>query len=224
MHDVNTTTTKEAARPIRDSRELYWRQRRDLPAFRALMRAMEARLCAEFGPLPHPVLDLGCGDGHFAVAVWGRLETGVDADADMLAEARSCGAYDTTVCADATQLPFPEAAFGAVISNSVLEHLPSLEPVLSEIYRVLRPGGRLIITVPTDRLNEGLAGFRILKGLGATGMARRYQAWFTRFQRHYHLDSPAAWQRRLEASGFRVTQCTGYFSREACGWFDLLHV
>lgn len=235
MHDLNTITTKEAskarmaasreaARALRDSRDLYWRHRRDVPAFRALIRAMEARLYAEFGPLPRPVLDLGCGDGRFAAAVWGRLETGVDADEKMLAEARACGAYDTTVCADAAYLPFPAAAFGAVISNSVLEHLPCLEPVLSEIHRVLRPGGRLIITAPTDRLNAGLAGFRILKSLGAMRRARCYQAWFTRFQRHCHLDSPEAWQRRIEVAGLRVTQRTGYFSPDACGWFDLLHV
>ncbi len=208
-------------------RDLYWQQRREVPAFRALMRAMEARFLAELGPLPRPALDVGCGDGQFATTVWGsgrgRLEAGVDFDETMLAEARERGAYDAVVRADAVRLPFPEASFGSVVCNSVLEHLPPLEAVLSEMGRVLRPGGLLAVTVPTDRLNDGLAGYRLLRAIGAAGAARRYQAWFTRVQRHHHMYSPEEWQRRIEEAGFRVTRRTGYFPRGASTWFDPLH-
>lgn len=205
------------------ARDFYWRQRRSIPAFRALVRAMEARLWAARGPLPAPALDLGCGDGQFAEAVWGRVEAGADSDERAVRDARARGAYGEVVRADAGRLPFADASFAAVASNSVLEHLPRLEPVLAEARRVLRPGGRLLATVHTDRLGDGLAGVRVLRALGARSLARRYEAGFARIQRHAHLYAAEEWRRRFEAAGFRVTRCEGYFPRAAAAWFDVLH-
>lgn len=48
--------------------DLLWRHLKDLPYFRALLRAVEARFYQDI-PLVEPVLDLGCGDGHFASAM-----------------------------------------------------------------------------------------------------------------------------------------------------------
>ena len=47
----------------------------DLPYFRALLRAVEARFYKDI-TLPPPVLDLGCGDGHFASLAWGWIPGG----------------------------------------------------------------------------------------------------------------------------------------------------
>lgn len=52
------------------------------------------------------------------------------------------------VQADGAALPFGDGSFDAVISAELLEHVPSPERVLREVHRVLRPGGRLLITVP----------------------------------------------------------------------------
>ena len=48
-----------------DTDDLLWRHLRGVPAFRALLRAVESRFYQDL-ELPRPVLDLGCGDGHFA--------------------------------------------------------------------------------------------------------------------------------------------------------------
>jgi SAM-dependent methyltransferase len=56
----------------------------------------------------------------------------------------------TTLMADVRALPLADSSFDAVISNSTLDHLASLEEVsaaLRELYRVLRPGGRLVLTL-----------------------------------------------------------------------------
>jgi ubiquinone/menaquinone biosynthesis C-methylase UbiE len=47
--------------------------------------------------------------------------------------------------ADATRLDFPDAAFDAVYSNTILHHIPDPLPFLREAWRVLRPGGALLI-------------------------------------------------------------------------------
>lgn len=52
------------------------------------------------------------------------------------------------VQSDAAQLPFPEGAFDAVICSELLEHVPDPPAVLAEAWRVLRPGGVLLICVP----------------------------------------------------------------------------
>jgi SAM-dependent methyltransferase len=50
---------------------------------------------------------------------------------------------------DATRLPFPEATFDRVVTSEVLEHIQDDVTALSELVRVLRPGGTLAVTVPT---------------------------------------------------------------------------
>jgi ubiquinone/menaquinone biosynthesis C-methylase UbiE len=73
----------------------------------------------------------------------------VDAAAHMLARARDnvekAGLADRIelVRADAKQLPFESAAFSAVISNSILHHIPDPRQVIAEAIRVIAPGGLL---------------------------------------------------------------------------------
>jgi SAM-dependent methyltransferase len=108
------------------------------------------------------VLDLGCGEGRHAfeayrrgaevVAVdWGvsEVETtkrwlGAIAEAGEASE----GARFEVVRGDLLHLPFPDASVDRVMASEVLEHIPDDAAALAEIFRVLKPGGRVAVTVP----------------------------------------------------------------------------
>lgn len=99
------------------------------------------------------VLDVGSGPGVFlseiaaSVGPSGRV-CGVDFSEEMVSAAQNRCADQPWVdvrVADATQLPFEDGTFDVIISNAVLEYVPDLTTALSEIYRVLRVGGRVLI-------------------------------------------------------------------------------
>lgn len=204
--------------------DLLWRHLQDLPAFRALLRAVEARLYQPLQPLGAPVLDLGCGDGHFAATTFSRrLAAGIDPAAAALSEARQRGAHHLLAQAFGDALPFPDQAFATVISNSVLEHIPEVEPVLAEAARMLQPGGRLIFCVPGDRFAKLLFFTQLFRRLRLEGLARAYERYFNRISRHHHCDGLATWEARLARAGLSVTDGFYYFSRRALHALDLGH-
>jgi malonyl-CoA O-methyltransferase len=96
-------------------------------------------------------LDLGCGTGRHALwlAAAGAAVTAVDFSAGMLAEARAkpgAGVIDFVVHDLHEPLPFPAATFDLVVSGLVLEHLRALDPFFGDARRVLRPGGRMVVS------------------------------------------------------------------------------
>ncbi len=187
----------------------------DIPFFRALLRAFEAHFFRLLR-LPEPVLDLGCGDGHFAYWAYGnRRPIGLDPWWPALREAKRWRAHRGWVCADGAAMPFPSGAFASVVSNSVLEHIPHLDAVLQEVARVLQPGGWLVFSVPNHRFAPMLSLARWSERVGLKGVARRYRAWFQRISRHVHCDAPEVWVPRLERAGFQVVLWWHYFSPAA---------
>jgi SAM-dependent methyltransferase len=193
--------------------ELLWRQLSTLPAFRALLRTVEARFYLMRPPEP-PVLDLGCGDGHFAeMAFTQPPDIGIDPSPRSLAEARHRASHRLLAVTLGDALPVPDASYQTVVSNSVLEHIPVLEPVIAEVARILRPGGALIFTTPSEYFLEYLSIAAGLRRARLGGLAQRYALWFNRIARHHHCDSPQVWHARLEAAGFEVVQWQYYFSR-----------
>jgi arsenite methyltransferase len=101
------------------------------------------------------VLDIGCGAGTDTlvaaqmVAPAGRV-TGIDMTPEMLSKARAAAAEMGVtnvdfVNGDVEQLPFAAESFDVVLSNGVIDLIPDKDAVFSEIFRVLRPGGRLQI-------------------------------------------------------------------------------
>ena len=93
-------------------------------------------------------LDVGCGTGATLDALT-RLGTvtGLDAEPLALEFCRRRG-HENLVCASATDLPFPDHSFGAVVALDVLEHIADDRAAFAEISRVLQPGGLLFLTVP----------------------------------------------------------------------------
>jgi arsenite methyltransferase len=101
------------------------------------------------------VLDVGCGAGTDTlvaaqmVAPDGHV-TGIDMTPEMLGKARAAAAeMDVAnvefVEGEVERLPFPAESFEVVISNGVIDLIPDKDAVFSELFRVLRPGGRIQI-------------------------------------------------------------------------------
>jgi len=108
------------------------------------------------------VLDMGCGAGRHAFEVFRRGGDVIafDQDGDELAgvldlfgamrEAGEVplGAEADIKQGDALSLPFADGEFDRVVAAEVLEHIPDDEAAISELTRVLRPGGTIAVTVP----------------------------------------------------------------------------
>jgi ubiquinone/menaquinone biosynthesis C-methylase UbiE len=100
------------------------------------------------------VLEVGCGPGTDVfdmvelVGPTGRL-VGLDASEVMLAEARRrAKKFDVPITfevGDVEALPFPDGTFDVCRAERVLEHLPDAERALTEMVRVTRPGGRIVV-------------------------------------------------------------------------------
>ena len=102
------------------------------------------------------VLEIGCGSGRYAVRIAetaGCRVVGVDINADglrngnALAHARNLSDRVHFEHCDASEgLPYPDANFDAAFANDVMCHVPGRLGVLHELFRVLKPGGRLLFS------------------------------------------------------------------------------
>jgi SAM-dependent methyltransferase len=108
------------------------------------------------------VIDVGCGSGRHAFEAYRRGADVVAFDQDgaelnnvdtILAAMKEKGeapasARAEAVKGDALDLPYPDSTFNCVIASEILEHVPEDDRAISELIRVLKPGGWLAVTVP----------------------------------------------------------------------------
>lgn len=197
---------------LTSQRDLLWLNIRELPYFRGLMRAIEGRFYQDL-PLESPTLDLGCGDGHFAQITFTRsLEVGVDPWFGPLHEAKTRKNYNLLIHSYGQRMPVPENTFSSAFSNSVLEHIDDVQPVLDDLARVLKPGGVFYFCGPNHNFDPNLSIARFLDRIGWKSAADAYRRLFDRISRHVHLDPPEVWQARVEHAGLKVVRHWNYFS------------
>ena len=132
------------------------------------------------------VLDLACGTGDFAVMARerGARVIGLDFAGAMLTAARGrCPGSVALVRGDALRLPLADGSVTVAVSGFALRNFVAIPPVLKELARVLRPGGRvglLEVDEPRSgllRLGHGVYFQRVVPALGALlsdGSAYRY--------------------------------------------------
>lgn len=124
--------------------------------FGSLFRGVATNVVATVAP-PARVLEVGCGPGWLAIELAGRGfdATGLDLDPAMIeraqvnAERVSAGwaeaAGPTFLVGDVAALPFPDGSFDLVVSTFSMHHWSDRHAGLADIWRVVRPGGRILI-------------------------------------------------------------------------------
>ena len=204
--------------------DLLWKNISSLPYFRGFLRAVEGRFYDDI-EIESPLLDLGIGDGHFsATTLPGKVDIGIDPAFQSLREAQSFSAAKLLACAMGDRLPFPDEYFSTVMSNSVLEHIEDLAPVLGEVYRTLKDGGSFIICVPNDHFTQHLSIAKILKIFHLQKFAGWYQRFFNQISRHYHPDSVETWREKLMKAGFSINRSWNYFSPRSLAILEWGHL
>lgn len=134
--DIETYDWVEVADNIRGLEAFFHRNRR------RTVRNLLRRFGAE-----EPMLDAGCGTG-LNLASMPPSSTGIDLNPRNLALIRQRLPGMNLVNGDIEEMPFADASFATVVCTEVLEHVPYPSRALSEIRRVLKPGGLLLGSVP----------------------------------------------------------------------------
>lgn len=108
-------------------------------------------------PPGRATLEIGCGEGRVVrdLTARGHRTTGVDASGNLIAAARQADPVGTYLQANATALPFHDAAFDLVVIYNALMDFDDMPGAVAETARVLEPGGRLCVSVTHPVFNAG---------------------------------------------------------------------
>jgi SAM-dependent methyltransferase len=175
-------------------------------------RSIELAVVVERGLPAGRGLDLGCGDGKLMGIVLEAAQTsrelvGVDIDSLETAAATASGVYRRVHTAPGAALPEPASSFDFAFSNSVLEHIDDIEPVVADVARVLRPGGEFVFTVPSDGFHACLAG-----PLFPWSDRGEYLARIDRRCAHRRYWGEAEWRACLGRYGMALERVTPYLT------------
>ena len=133
-------------------------------------RSLDEWVRSRGGGAPLRLLDAGCGDGinlSFLSRLvsgrgWPTAVVGADYSALRIRRARALVA-SPLIQGSVTGLAFRARSFDVIICNQVLEHVPDYRAALSEIYRVLSPGGLLMVGVPNEGSSLGILRNHVLQ-------------------------------------------------------------
>ena len=131
-------------------------------------RAVMELLAPALGEL---ILDVGCGNARDIIpfAQKGATCVGVDFSNDIICMVRMSKPYlglknVDLILANATHLPFKRGYFDKISCSEVIEHIPDYPKAIAEINRVLKEGGKIVITTPNRHSAYGV----VRKGMSIT--------------------------------------------------------
>jgi len=172
---------------------------------------------------PGPILDVGCGDGLFASVAFAEREVwGIDIDAKEGRWAAASRAYSQVVLGDITRAKLPQGFFETCVANCSLEHVPRLDLAMKTIHDCLKPGGRVLMFVPSRDWAKHLVSYRVLEMLGAAGLAETLQSAIDTFFKHHHLHDEHGWGQVLADAGFEVEAVEPVLSTASTVAFEAL--
>ncbi len=156
-----------------------------------------------------PAVDIGCGPGYFTMQLSSRgwKTTSIDSDSENIANASQYADESHVGDASSVLSALPGDHYGFAVALEIIEHMPPSrgEALLKHIHRVLKPGGRLIISTPNRFSPEGLGGYYWSEKIRRAG---KWQAWDST---HVHIYSSGEILHLLKLNGFLVDRITGYY-------------
>jgi SAM-dependent methyltransferase len=160
-----------------------------------------------------PILEIGCGDGQLNSLILDEIDEAIDINPRAVEKCRRLAGslYREVRCQDARKLEYSKDGYGTIYANCVMEHIPDIHGVLAACYRSLRPGGKLVITVPLLEMNEHL----LLPWRWYAKMRQRQLV-------HVNLFTQEEWENVLRSVGFCSVEFRPYLSGEACRFWDTL--
>jgi SAM-dependent methyltransferase len=150
-----------------------------------------AILVRRYGQRGTPLLEIGSGLGHLVGQLEGMYATAaVDVNHWALARSKPVAPRTLLQVASAEELPFADGIFGVVIIKHVVEHLPHPGKAISELGRVMAPGGALILATPN---------------LGSLSRPWKGEKWIGyQDPTHISLKPPSEWLGMIKGTGFKV--------------------
>lgn len=155
------------------------------------------------------VLDVGCGvDGALLQSLAPYFKEGVGIDLRAM-PIRKENIRIEQGSFDGTPLPFADQAFDCVTMLAVLEHMDKRDELVKEIYRVLKPGGVLVMTVPTWAAKPVLEFLAFRLGIVNAEAVREHKTYFWKEQLAHILQnagfSPTSTQLHYFEVGFNLS-------------------
>jgi SAM-dependent methyltransferase len=192
------------------NKNFFYPYLKEAPLALALERTIECNIYKSLD-MPKPVLDIGCGEGMYAKLLFkSKVDVGIDPNPKELEKAKEYDAYEELICCYGDKIPKPDKSFNTIFSNSVLEHIPDLLPVLKEAHRLLADDGKFYVTIPTDYFEQNSMVAKVLTFLGLKKIELKYRKFFNSFWQHYHCYSTDGWEKMFQQAGFKVTRFQTY--------------
>jgi SAM-dependent methyltransferase len=166
-------------------------------------------------PSPAVIVDIGCGDG-MAAAVAAQLNpghrfVGVDWSGAALRQAQARGLAVVRAGVEGCGLPLRSASAAVVIMSEVIEHLVDTDSALDEAFRILQPGGSLLLSTPNLAAwyNRGLLALGVQPVFSEVSLRGVYGRPGSQIAGHLHMFTRRALTGLLAARGFEPIKVAG---------------
>lgn len=189
-----------------------------------LQRGIEASIW-DLCTFKAPILDIGIGNGtlsSFLFRKQGQMAVGIDIEESGLETARATRMYKKVLLANAEKMPFKDASFNTVVSNSTFEHITNDFKAVSEVSRVLKKNGLFFITVPNNYLLQWITEYEEKKNKKA---AKENIKQFNERAVHLHYRSYEEWVKCFKKNNMEIVFYQYYFPKDvALFWYKMFRL